>query len=89
MVFVTGVVLVVVYVHVERRHVKSERIFDFYIAAEAILRDEERRWYGFEVTEVIATGEKSLEVIPGSTAAHCCSRSALCIIGSEINSVDG
>src|ERR1044072_45246 len=41
-----------------------ERIFDFYIAAEAILREEERRWYGFEIAEVIEHGESLLEIMP-------------------------
>ena len=39
-------------------------MFDFYIAAEAILRDEERRWYGFEIAEVIEHGESLLEIMP-------------------------
>ena len=30
-----------------------ERVFEFYTAADAILREEERRWYGFEIAEVI------------------------------------
>src|SRR6185436_2166494 len=41
-----------------------ERIFDFYIAAEAILREEERRWYGFEIAEVIEHGASLLEIMP-------------------------
>jgi hypothetical protein len=41
-----------------------ERIFDFYIAAEAVLREEERRWYGFEIAEVIEHGESLLEIMP-------------------------
>ena len=41
-----------------------ERIFDFYIAAEAVLREEERRWYGFEISEVIEHGESLLEIMP-------------------------
>ncbi len=41
-----------------------ERIFDFYIAADAVLREEERRWYGFEISEVIEHGESLLEIMP-------------------------
>ena len=41
-----------------------ERIFEFYIAADAILREEERRWYGFEIAEVIEHGESLLEIMP-------------------------
>ncbi|HEX8473933.1 MAG TPA: hypothetical protein VF666_07855 [Pyrinomonadaceae bacterium] len=33
-------------------------IFDFYIAANEILRDEERRWYGFEIAEAIERGDR-------------------------------
>ena len=64
MMFVTGLVLVVFMVSRRAQNKEVERIFDFYLAAEAILRDEDRRWYGFEVTEVIATGEMTLEEIP-------------------------
>lgn len=64
MVFFFGVILVVWIVarHAQAREV--ERIFDFYIAADAILREEERRWYGFEIAEVIEQGESLLEIIP-------------------------
>jgi tetratricopeptide (TPR) repeat protein len=36
------------------------RIFEFYIRANDILRDEERHWYGFEIAEVIERGERVL-----------------------------
>jgi len=64
MVFFFGVILVVWIVarHTQTREV--ERIFDFYVAADAILREEERRWYGFEIAEVIEQGECLLETIP-------------------------
>src|ERR671939_564866 len=41
-------------------HQETGRIFEFYISANDILRDEERRWYGFEVAEVIDRGERVL-----------------------------
>jgi hypothetical protein len=41
-------------------HQETGRIFEFYISANEILRDEERRWYGFEVQEVIERGERLL-----------------------------
>jgi tetratricopeptide (TPR) repeat protein len=64
MVFVTGVVLVV-WLFARRAQAREvERIFEFYIAADAILREEERRWYGFEISEVIEHGESLLEVMP-------------------------
>lgn len=36
---------------------ETRRIFDFYLAANELLREEERRWFGFEITEVIGQGE--------------------------------
>lgn len=42
----------------EQQDIRS--IFDFYIGANEILRDEERRWYGFEIAEVINRGERVL-----------------------------
>jgi hypothetical protein len=64
MVFVTGVVLIV-WLFAKRAQAREvERIFDFYIAADAILREEERRWYGFEIAEVIEHGESLLEMMP-------------------------
>jgi len=64
MVMITSMVLVI-WLFVRRAQAREvERMFDFYIAAEAILRDEERRWYGFEIAEVIEHGESLLEIMP-------------------------
>jgi hypothetical protein len=63
-VLLTGAVLVVWLCARRAQSREVERIFDFYIAAEAILRDEERRWYGFEIAEVIEHGESLLEIMP-------------------------
>jgi len=41
-------------------HQESGRIFEFYIAANDVLRDEERHWFGFEIAEVIERGERLL-----------------------------
>lgn len=38
-------------------------IFDFYEKAHSILRDEEKRWYGFEIEEVIQSGERILDLM--------------------------
>ncbi len=38
----------------------TRRIFEFYLSANEILRDDERRWYGFEVQDAIARGERIL-----------------------------
>jgi hypothetical protein len=36
------------------------RVFEFYIRANDILRDDERHWYGFEIAEIIERGERVL-----------------------------
>lgn len=41
-------------------HQETGRIFEFYKDANDILREEERRWYGFELAEVIDMGERVL-----------------------------
>src|ERR671921_142682 len=64
MVLITGMVFVVWLCARRAQAREVERIFDFYIAADAILREEERRWYGFEITEVIEHGESLLDIIP-------------------------
>ncbi|MCA1576178.1 MAG: hypothetical protein LC794_02285 [Acidobacteria bacterium] len=64
MVFVTGVVFVI-WMFARRAQMREvERIFEFYVAADAILREDERRWYGFEISEVIEHGESMLEIMP-------------------------
>jgi hypothetical protein len=39
---------------------EAAHIFEFYISANDILREEDRRWFGFEITEVITRGERVL-----------------------------
>ena len=64
MVLFTGMCFVV-WLFARRAQAREvERIFDFYLAADAVLREEERRWYGFEIAEVIEHGESLLEVMP-------------------------
>src|SRR5918996_68036 len=61
------VIVVILVIWIVARHTQTrevERIFDFYVAADAILREEERRWYGFEIAEVIEQGECLLETMP-------------------------
>jgi tetratricopeptide (TPR) repeat protein len=38
----------------------AREIFEFYLIANEILRDDERRWYGFEIYEAIKRGERIL-----------------------------
>jgi hypothetical protein len=41
-------------------------VFEFYLSANEILRDDERRWFGFEVQEVIVRGERILQTMNGA-----------------------
>ena len=41
-------------------------VFEFYISANEILRDDERRWFGFELQEVIGQGEFILKSMNGA-----------------------
>lgn len=46
---------------------ETRKIFEFYLCANAILRDDDRRWYGFEIQDAIARGEailSSMSVAP-------------------------
>jgi hypothetical protein len=36
---------------------ETRRVFEFYLSANEILREDDRRWYGFEIQEAIAKGE--------------------------------
>ncbi|HEV2705254.1 MAG TPA: hypothetical protein VGV59_04980 [Pyrinomonadaceae bacterium] len=45
----------------EQQDIKG--IFDFYIAANEILRDDDKRWYGFEIAGVISDGERVLSLM--------------------------
>ncbi|MEQ1603699.1 MAG: hypothetical protein ABL999_02410 [Pyrinomonadaceae bacterium] len=36
---------------------ETRRVFEFYLTANEILREDDRRWYGFEIQEAIAKGE--------------------------------
>jgi len=44
----------------------TREIFRFYLAANEILRDDERRWFGFEVREIINRGEHILQMMNGA-----------------------
>lgn len=41
-------------------------VFEFYLAANEILRDDDRRWFGFEVQEIVARGELILQRMNGA-----------------------
>jgi len=45
---------------------ETREIFEFYLAANEKLRDDERRWFGFEVQEVINRGERILQLVNGA-----------------------
>lgn len=44
----------------------TREIFEFYLSANEVLRDDERRWFGFEVQEVINRGERILQAMNGA-----------------------
>ena len=44
----------------------TREIFEFYLSANEILRDDERRWFGFEVQEIIGRGERILQMMNGA-----------------------
>jgi hypothetical protein len=46
----------------EQQDVKN--IFDFYISANELLRDDEKRWYGFEINSVVKEGERVQTLMP-------------------------
>lgn len=77
MLFVTGVVVLVWFVSRRSQNREMQRILEFYVAADAILRDEERCWFGFELGEAIEQGENALEVIPDSPPLHLFALGAL------------
>lgn len=45
---------------------ETREIFEFYLSANEMLRDDERRWYGFEMQETIGRGERILQTISGA-----------------------
>jgi hypothetical protein len=42
----------------------THEIFEFFLSANDILRDDERKWFGFEVQDVIKRGERILQAMP-------------------------
>jgi hypothetical protein len=77
MFFVSGVIFVVFMASRRAQNRDVERIFQFYVAAEAILRDQDRHWYGFEVEEVIEQGEDALASLPDPPPLHLFTLGAL------------
>lgn len=39
---------------------ETRRVFEFYLAAHEMLRDDDRQWYGFEINEAVTQGEAIL-----------------------------
>src|SRR2546421_11962514 len=63
-IFFFGVVVYFIWRAVDRseQH-ETRRVFDFYLNANEILREDERRWFGFEIREVIEQGETVLHTM--------------------------
>lgn len=49
------------------RH-RTRSIFEFYLSAHEIIRDDMRSWYGFEINETIRRGEEIVKTMKGSPA---------------------
>jgi hypothetical protein len=77
MLFITGIVFLVWMVNHRSQTRDLEQIFNFYVSAEAILRDDERRWYAFEVAEVIEDGERAFDYMPDCPTLHLFALGAL------------
>ena len=45
---------------------ETREIFEFYLTANEVLRDDERRWYGFEIREAIRRGEQIVQRMSGA-----------------------
>jgi len=45
---------------------ETREIFEFYLSANDVLRDDERRWFGFEMKEVVGRGEKIVKNMVGA-----------------------
>src|SRR5882762_4272664 len=43
---------------------ETRRVFEFYLVANDILRDDDRRWFGFEVREAATRGEAIVRAMP-------------------------
>lgn len=77
MLFATGIVFLIWVVSHRSQARDMEEIFNFYVAAEAILRDDERRWYAFEIVEVIDDGEHAFDFMPDCPTLHLFALGAL------------
>lgn len=67
LIFITGTATTILLLIADRsRQREVEKVFLFYVAADAILREEDRRWYGFEIAETIEKGEELLDRMPDS-----------------------
>jgi hypothetical protein len=78
LIFFTAVGFVVWRIARRAEHRETQRVFNFYIAADEILRNDEREWYGFEVAEVIDEGDRILNSMPDPPALCYFAVGALC-----------
>ena len=44
----------------------TREVFEFYLSANEILRDDERRWFGFELQDIIGRGERIVQTMNGA-----------------------
>jgi hypothetical protein len=63
-IFFFGTVVYFVWRAVQRSEQQDiKNVFDFYISANDILREDEKRWYGFEIDAAIKEGEGVLQMM--------------------------
>ena len=77
MLFATAIIFLVWTVNHRSLRRELEHIFNFYVAADSILRDDDRRWYAFEVVEIIDEGERAFDFMADCPALHLFALGAL------------
>jgi hypothetical protein len=84
-VLVAGVLIFLAFRRTAKR--ETEVIFAFYVAADEVLRDNERRRYRFEVADVIQAGEKVVGSMPDPPPLSCFALGALYSLIGDHNAV--
>lgn len=84
-VFVAGVLIFLAFRRSAKR--ETEVIFAFYVAADEVLRDSERRRYRFEVADIIHAGEKVVGSMPDPPPLSCFALGALYSLIGDHNAV--
>lgn len=84
-VLVAGVLIFLAFRRTAKR--ETEVIFAFYVDADEVLRDNERRRYRFEVADVIQAGERVVSSMPDPPPLSCFALGALYSLIGDHNAV--